>query len=110
MAYDSRDPAGILARTAPTPWGPWSAASTIVTPRDAVGKLIHVPGRGDHLAWPEAREWGSSREGDRGAPYAPHVVERFTRVNGDRLKIYYLLSTWNPYVVLAMTSEFTVER
>lgn len=110
MVYDSRNPIGILARTATAPWGPWSAASTIVTPKDAVGKLLHVPGRGDHLAWPGAREWGSSREGDRGAPYAPYVVERFTRVNGDKLKIYYLLSTWNPYVVLAMTSEFSVEQ
>lgn len=44
----------------------------------------------------------------RGGPFAPHLIERFTRVEGDTLKVYYTMSTWNPYTVLLMRSEFTI--
>jgi hypothetical protein len=36
-------------------------------------------------------------------------VERFTKVEGSELDLYYLLSTWNPYVVVLMKSRFNVE-
>jgi len=46
----------------------------------------------------------------RGGGFAPQMIERFTQVEGDRLKIYYTLSTWNPYAVLKMESDFTISR
>ena len=43
-----------------------------------------------------------------GGPYAPMLIDRFTKVNGNTLRIYYLNSTWNPYTVVKMRSEFTI--
>jgi hypothetical protein len=44
----------------------------------------------------------------RGGEYAPLMVERFTEVEENRLKIFYTLSTWNPYAVVLMESDFTI--
>ena len=44
----------------------------------------------------------------RGAEYAPLMIQRFTRVEGDKLKIFYTMSTWNPYAVVLMESDFTI--
>jgi hypothetical protein len=50
----------------------------------------------------------SDVERTSGGAYAPYVVERWTKVDGDNLDLYYTLSTWNPYVVVLMKSRFTV--
>jgi hypothetical protein len=41
--------------------------------------------------------------------YVPYVVERWTAVQGSQLDLYYVLSTWNPYVVVLMKSRLRVE-
>lgn len=116
MLYDSwpgrpdHEDAGIQLRTSTTPWGPWSAPQAVLRPVDAArGKLMHMANTDDGLEWPLKKFNGTSRRSEQGAIYAPYVIERFTRVEGDRLKLYYTLSTWNPYVVLLMRSEFTVQ-
>jgi uncharacterized protein (TIGR03437 family) len=38
------------------------------------------------------------------------MIERFTRVSGNTLKIYYVLGTWNPHTVVKMRSQFTISR
>jgi len=38
------------------------------------------------------------------------IVEQFTRVAGNTLRIYWLVSTWNPYTVVKMRSAFTIAR
>ena len=48
-----------------------------------------------------------------GGAYAPDMIERWTRVRRrsaeDRVvDIYYVLSLWNPYVVVLMTSRLQV--
>ncbi|MGC2765994.1 MAG: hypothetical protein WB607_10870 [Candidatus Acidiferrum sp.] len=43
-----------------------------------------------------------------GGAYAPYVVERWTKVQGSELSIYYVLSTWNPYVVVLMKSRLHI--
>lgn len=45
----------------------------------------------------------------RGGAYAPYVIERFTKLEGSELSLYYVLSTWNPYVVVLMKSRLRVE-
>ena len=45
-----------------------------------------------------------------GGDFAPQLVERFTKVTGNTLRIYYLMSTWNPYTVVKMRSSFTIVR
>lgn len=45
-----------------------------------------------------------------GGEYPPFLIERFTRVVGNALKIYYMMSTWNPYTVVKMRSTFTISH
>jgi hypothetical protein len=111
MTYDSRDPRGILFRYARVPWGPWSDAQTIYNAgRDGgLGSFIHERGSFDGLAGPVIGEGKRHPHWVQGGTYAPYVVERFTRVEGGKLQLYYLMSTWNPYVVVLMRSELKVE-
>ena len=115
MTYDSRDPAprGILFSYSRTPWGPWSEPQTIFNAaRDgAIGKFIHNPEASpdDGLAGPVIGKGQANPRAVRGGAYAPYVVERWTKVQGSELTIYYVLSTWNPYVVVLMKSRVRLE-
>ena len=114
MTYDSRPPAtaGILFSYSPTPWGPWSDPQVIFDAvRDgAFGKFIHDPKAkpNDGLAGPVIGQGKDNPDAVRGGEYAPYVVERWTKVQDGELDLYYVLSTWNPYVVMLMKSRLTV--
>ncbi|MGB6430382.1 MAG: hypothetical protein WBF06_07335 [Candidatus Acidiferrales bacterium] len=41
--------------------------------------------------------------------HAVGAVERWTKVNGSELSLYYALSIWNAYVVVLMKSRLKVE-
>ncbi len=115
MTYDSRPPAGagVLFSFAPAPWGPWSEPQVVFNAvRDgAVGTFIHVPDRQppDGLAGPVIGKGQANPEAVHGGTYAPYVVERWTTVRGSELNLYYVLSTWNPYVVVLMKSRLRIE-
>ncbi|MGO9338591.1 MAG: DUF4185 domain-containing protein [Terracidiphilus sp.] len=115
MTYDSRDPAprGILFSYSRTPWGPWSEPQVIFNAmRDgALGKFIHNPQAvpNDGLAGPVIGKAQANPDAVHGGAYAPYVIERWTKVQGSELTIYYTLSTWNPYVVVLMKSKLHVE-
>jgi Domain of unknown function (DUF4185) len=115
MTYDSREPAprGILFSSSRTPWGPWSEPQIIFSAvRDgALGKFIHNPQShpDDGLAGPVIGKGQANPQAVHGGAYAPYVIERWTKVQGSELSIYYVLSTWNPYVVVLMKSRLHVE-
>ena len=115
MTYDSRAPApaGIEFSYSRTPWGPWSEPQIIFNAvRDgALGKFIHDPRAkpDDGLAGPVIGEGQANPAAVQGGAYAPYVVERWTKVQGSELDLYYVLSTWNPYVVVLMKSRLQVE-
>jgi len=115
MTYDSREPAprGILFSYSQTPWGPWSEPQIIFNAvRDgALGKFIHNPQANpdDGLSGPVIGKGQANPRAVHGGAYAPYVIERWTRVKGSELSIYYVLSTWNPYVVVLMKSRLRVE-
>ncbi len=115
MTYDSRAPApaGIQFAYSRAPWGPWSQPQTVFNAaRDgALGKFIHDPQvkPDDGLAGPVIGEGQSHPETVRGGEYAPYVVERWTKVQGSELDLYYAMSTWNPYVVVLMKSRLKIE-
>jgi hypothetical protein len=44
----------------------------------------------------------------RGGIYAPFQIGSFASVVGDALSIYFNMSTWNPYTVVLMESNFTI--
>jgi hypothetical protein len=117
MTYDggrqTTDTGGFYFTYAAQPWGPWATPQLIFNPsRDgAKGVYMHDPSitpnpPGDGLAGPFI---GSTDVNTTpGGPYAPFIIERFITVTGNTLKLYYTNSTWNPYVVLKMRSEFTI--
>jgi hypothetical protein len=115
MTYDSRPPAtrGILFSYSSTPWGPWSDPQVIFDPmRDgAYGKFIHDAHANpdDGLAGPVIGQGKSNSNAVMGGTYAPYVVERWTKVKGSELDIFYVLSTWNPYVVVLMKSALQIK-
>lgn len=98
---------------APQPWGPWATPQLIFNRvRDnGYGVFIHNPSivpdpPGDGLNGPVI---GSNDPyTTAGGEFAPLMIERFIRVTGNILKIYFNLSTWNPYTIVRMRSEFTI--
>jgi hypothetical protein len=119
MTYDSRSPAqaGILFSYSRTPWGPWSEPQVIFNAQraGALGKFIHDPRikPDDGLEGPVIGTGQKDPAAVRGGAYAPYVVERWTKVRSTspsdmELDLYYVLSTWNPYVVVLMTSRLQV--
>jgi hypothetical protein len=115
MTYDLRRPdPGIMFSFARTPWGPWSNPQLLFNMvRDGgLGKFIHnsFMRRDDGLAGPVP---GFRNQGDpasvHGGAFAPYVVERWTKVKGSELNLYYVMSTFNPDVVVLMKSRLQVE-
>jgi hypothetical protein len=119
MTYDSRPPAqaGILFSYSTTPWGPWSTPQLLFNAlRDgALGKFIHDPSISpdDGLAGPVIGKGQRDPAAVHGGAYAPYLIERWTAIRrsaqgGGELDLYYVLSTWNPYVVVLMSSHLQV--
>ena len=123
MAYGGRPPVpvdehenledprmGIVVRLARHPWGPWTPPRRIwsVFSEDGGGELIfnpNVPGV-ESDAGRSPRVCGVPAPYiDVGVEYSPQVIEPFSRVDGDTLTIYWLLSSWNPYRVMQMRTE-----
>jgi hypothetical protein len=130
---DSPGTTGVYFTYAPQPWGPWAKPQLIFNACQdgALGTYIfYYAGTSAANGCPAALPFGttafpaSSGPGGptigpqtapgnpplatRGGIYAPEMIERFTRVQGNTLKIYYTLSTWNPYAVVEMESDFQI--
>ena len=119
MTYDggrqSPRTAGVYFTYAAQPWGPWAAPQLIFNANReaALGTFIHDPSilpdpPGDGLNGPTIG--GNDPFTTRGGGYAPLLIGRFTTVTGSTLRIQYTLSTWNPYTIVRMRSEFTISR
>lgn len=113
MTYDRRAPThGIAFSYSRAPWGPWSEPQILFNgANDGLGKFIHNPNANppDGLAGPVIGKGQMDPEAVHGGAYAPYVVERWTKLRGSELSMYYVLSTWNPYVVVLMKSRLKVE-
>lgn len=102
MLYNSREPRGIVMRSSPSPTGPWLPAGVLFDPRKdtAAGQFIYMPGR------PGADAIGDPNRSDKpGGEYGPFVMERYTTCAGDGCRLFYTMSTWNPYQVMVMQSD-----
>jgi hypothetical protein len=110
---------GIEARYAPAPWGPWSDPIVLLSPTLDPSLYCTLlmgpsgcPGLTDY--------WGDGR---LGGLYAPFVLNRFTQdtsrscfgrtprpvgLGVSCANIYWLVSTYNPYVVVVMTSTLMI--
>jgi hypothetical protein len=115
---------GIYFTYALSPWGPWATPQLIFNAcRDSgLGNYIFYPssdsscGSSAHTTGPAGPTIGvqSATANDPlttpGDPYAAEMIERFVEVDGDTLKLFYIMSTWNPYAVVLMESDFKISR
>jgi hypothetical protein len=119
MTYDggrqSNATTGIYFTYAPAPWGPWATPQLIFNANRDHGRgvFIHDPSitpdpPGDGLNGPVGQ--GRDPYTSAGEAAGPFMIERFTKVSGNTLNIYYMMSTWNPYTVVKMRSQFTITR
>jgi hypothetical protein len=132
---DSPGTTGVYFTYATQPWGPWATPQLIFNACQdhALGKYIFYyaktaagngcptalpPDTTTYPAWagpggptigPQTAS-GNPPLATRGGVYAPEMIERFTEVQGNTLKIYYTLSTWNPYAVVEMESDFQITQ
>jgi hypothetical protein len=104
MLYNAANPRGINMRSAQTPWGPWSEVSVIFDPgRDnGYGHFMHISAKekknADALSDPgQQNVWGGE--------YGPYIMSRFTTSAAGRCRIFYTMSTWNPYQAMVMQSD-----
>jgi len=132
MMYDggrgSVSTTGMYFTYAPLPWGPWSEPQLVFNDcRDkALGNFIYYYyGTAAQNNCPSAMPAGvtsapnhagpagpvigaNDASSTRGGAYAPAFVERFTIISGNVLKLFYMFSTWNPYAVVMVESDFNL--
>lgn len=108
MPYNSTKPRGIMMRSAPMPSGPWSEGTVIFNPwRDqGYGHFMHSPGVQPEGAGPLH---DPRRAFEPGGEYGPYLISRFTKRIADGCRLYYTMSTWNPYQVVLMQSDLRFE-
>ena len=107
MTYNSGNPRGILLQRAAHPWGPWSPAEMLFNPGNGYCQFMHRPGC-DHV---DDQMFGGDRSGEYGGEYGPYQVSQYaTGVRGSYSKIYFALSTWNPYSVMQMSAVVPAEN
>ncbi|HEC23292.1 MAG TPA: DUF4185 domain-containing protein [Chloroflexi bacterium] len=87
----------IRLRTAENPWGPWSESIVLFDPAQDYGR---GPAYGRYIG-----DDRTERLGGQGELYGPYIIDRFTRVEDGEVRLYWLLSPWQPYTVLLMESR-----
>lgn len=107
MLYNSGEPRGIVMRSAKNPWGPWSDLTTIFDPwRDGgYGHFMHISSNFKNENAPHDQVSDPNRETEWGGEYGPYLMARYFRRIPNGCRIYFTMSTWNPYQVVVMQSD-----
>lgn len=103
MLYNSSSPRGIVLRTSPTPWGPWTAPQVAFDPWLDGGYANFL-----HVSWKTAKMDTFQDEGKAdtwGGEYGPYLIPRFTKGDERRCTLTFTMSTWNPYQVVLMSVD-----
>ena len=112
--------AGMYFTYSQTPWGPWSAPQLIFNDcRDkAFGTFMYYYSTGTNTCagltspsgpmGPTISPTVNVPATTAGHGYGPEIVGRFTVVTESTLKLFYMVSTWNPYATVMMESDFTI--
>lgn len=107
LTYNSDNPRGILLRSAERPWGPWSQHLMLLDPADAYGSYMHVSwerGGTDHTQ-DDVLPPFTMRDNVWGGEYGPYQIGHLATDENAGSRIWWTLSTWNPYQVALMTSH-----
>lgn len=101
MLYNTGNPRGIVFRVAEKPWGPWTDSKVLFDAQTGYGKFMHISykdKRVDNVQDP----W---RPDEYGGEYGPYMIPRFFKKIPNGARIYFLMSTWNPYTVVLMRAD-----
>lgn len=121
---------GIYVRTAPRPWGPWSAAKTVFSPfsriNDGYCRSMYYDANGPARSATFTCAPGADAENralarnpvapnDSGAEYGAGIIPGLVRLvradaGPDHVVLHWLMSTWNPYGVVVMRTELATAR
>lgn len=102
MFYNAGHPRGIQIRTADQATGPWSEPVMLFEPhKQGYGKFMHISWRSEKVD----NVYDPGRENDWGGEYGPYIIPKFTKKTADGARIYFLMSTWNPYAVVLMRAD-----
>ena len=101
---------GVYFTYAQQPWGPWNTPQLIFNKErdNGLGIFIYDPSTTNDLALAGPVIGNIDPITTPGGDFAPIMIERFTRITNSSLFIYYTLSTWNPYTVVKMRSQFAI--
>ncbi|MDX6297284.1 MAG: hypothetical protein QOI51_1141, partial [Nocardioidaceae bacterium] len=121
--YNADNPGGILLHHAPHPWGPWSQTPIMVFDAwrssdvqhgirgDGIGRFMHagthetggqiIDHVNDDIIPTDGDPW---RVGVSGGAYGPYLIPELAHAEGDAVRIYFTMSTWNPYASMLMTA------
>jgi hypothetical protein len=123
--FNSDNPGGILLHSAAAAWGPWSRRPLVVfepwhgveerRPGDGIGRFMHRSWRKPRIDWVNDDLLPGDSPGERrreyvdGGVYGPYqIAPCATGEAGVASRIYFTMSTWNPYQVMLMTTEVAV--
>jgi Domain of unknown function (DUF4185) len=104
-------PRTIEARFAPEPWGPWSPPTVVLSAADPGVMCMLIMNDNGCAPLPRRSYFPTP-----GIFYAPFVLNRFTedKTAGagqpKRATIYWLLSTFNPYIVVVMQTTLELQQ
>ena len=110
MLYNCGGP--IVVRSANSPWGPWSASSEILSPdKDGAPCRLVMTARGCG----KQQRYHDQNANVPGGFYAPYILDRYTTPLPStaflrRARIYWTLSTWDPYQVSIMRTDLEVAK
>ncbi len=102
---------GVYFCYASAPWGPWSTPKLIFNDKrdHGLGNFIYGANTNyDDLGLAGPVIGDNVPTNTTGGSYAPYMIQRFTQVTSDQLTLYYTMSTWNPYTVVLMKSDFAI--
>jgi hypothetical protein len=108
---DTKDTEGVYFSYAAAPCGPWSTPQLIFNAKrdSALGNFIYDKNSSTNPVPITIDPAKNNPTNTEGAVYAPHLIERFTRITNGTLLVYYTMSTWNPYTVVKMRSAFAIQ-
>jgi len=120
VTYNSGNPRGILMRSAPHAWGPWTSPpvmifdpGTLADPNNpcsgaGYGRFMHVPWNVRRCDQVQDDLFGSFRDNEWGGEYGPYQITRYASGSeGNYSQIWFTMSTWNPYQSMLMTTTIT---
>jgi hypothetical protein len=104
---------GLYFTYATKPWGPWQSPQLIYNDcaNQGYGHYIHYAGGycNESATGPAGpTDAGGNPLGSNGEGFGPYMIEPFMTVANGTLTIYFTMSTWNPYTVLKMRSDFKI--